>query len=463
MLESSDWRLPPGTANWVESSTGGTIIDAERQGRWRPHWRLTVKTPSGEQELLLRGPRDPELIATSQFLSYFSIAREARVLAALQGSGIPVPRMYGFHADTDSILMEWVPGASFFNNVQDPDQVSAAQDYFKCLAKLHSLPIDRLNLDDIELPTDAIDVAEGKFRLQEADYLAARPSLPYPEPLLDYGRWWLRQHTPPAPSQLSLVQGDTGPGQYLHAHGRVTALIDWELAHVGDPMLDLGNARMRNLLYPMGDLNPHLRAYTAERGLPLDVPALQYYTVMSMLLSPIGMAASIQRPDAGIPSMIPRFGWDVTLRKGLCQALAEAIGFALIRPDLSATGRKASSWLTRYLSDHIRTQCVSSAVDAEQSFQLRSALALAETVELAEIDAAVLAADDLDDMAEVLGERPEDRDSGLVSINRLVEDRPEGLGEKLIPAFYRMECRREHLLRPLMVAQTSGDLIPLDV
>ncbi len=38
----------------------------------------------------------------------------------------------------------------------------------------------------------------------------------------------------------------------MFADGQLTALIDWELSHIGDPMIDLGVIRMRNMLYPTG-------------------------------------------------------------------------------------------------------------------------------------------------------------------------------------------------------------------
>jgi hypothetical protein len=158
--------------------------------------------------------------------------------------------------------------------------------------------------------------------------------------------------------------------------------------------------------------------------------------------------------------MIPRFGWDVTLRKGLCQALAEIMGLVLERPDLDVSGGEPPV-LTSYLADHLRTVCVPSAIDAEQAYQLRSAVGLAEAVELAEGAGPALAQADLDDMAELLGHRPADRQEGSRELAKAVEQRPAAIGGELIQAFYRIECRREYLLRPLMVAQTSGDLLPL--
>ena len=60
--------------------------------------------------------------------------------------------------------------------------------------------------------------------------------------------WWLRNNVPQGERKVSFVQGDTGPGQFMYADGQVTALIDWELAHIGDPMLDLAVGRMHPVI-----------------------------------------------------------------------------------------------------------------------------------------------------------------------------------------------------------------------
>jgi hypothetical protein len=59
---------------------------------------VTLDTSEGELDLLLQGPRDVDMVADSQFLSFFSfsIDRQARILAVLQGTAVRVPRDYGY-------------------------------------------------------------------------------------------------------------------------------------------------------------------------------------------------------------------------------------------------------------------------------------------------------------------------------------------------------------------------------
>ena len=59
-----------------------------------------------------------------------------------------------------------------------------------------------------------------------------------PYPLADYGIRWLKAHQPEAPC-VTIVHGDYRTGNFLEVGGRITAILDWELVHLGDPHEDL--------------------------------------------------------------------------------------------------------------------------------------------------------------------------------------------------------------------------------
>ena len=96
----------------------------------------------------------------------------------------------------------------------------------------------------------------------------------------------------------------------MFADGHLTGLIDWELAHIGDPMLDLGVARMRNMLYPTGSLREPIQHYDEVSDGGVDWQALGFYTVMSMIFTPLGVVFSLQNPSAtpGRPAAALRVG-----------------------------------------------------------------------------------------------------------------------------------------------------------
>ena len=61
-----------------------------------------------------------------------------------------------------------------------------------------------------------------------------------PQPELAYVAGWLWEHRPAPPERIVVVHGDFRPANVLVEGGHVTALLDWEFAHLGDPVEDLG-------------------------------------------------------------------------------------------------------------------------------------------------------------------------------------------------------------------------------
>jgi hypothetical protein len=223
-------------------------------------------------------------------------------------------------------------------------------------------------------------------------------------------------------------------------------------------MLDFGVMRMRNMLYPVGNLREFFEYYEQVSGRPIHQAALCYYTVLSMLLSPIGMAESIQRPDVGVGSMMARFGWDVTLRRGLCDALCEAYGVEVDPPVIPEVAAPVRGDLARYLVEHLETLCLPIADDEYEQFLMRGAVGVARAVEVEHAIGRQLEDDDLDDMEAVLGDRPSDREAGLAQLDQLVATDAQGCALDLLWVFSRMERRREHLWTPTMIAQRSEPL-----
>jgi aminoglycoside phosphotransferase (APT) family kinase protein len=448
-------KLTDEVVSWVEEVSGGHIARVEQQGRWRPQFFVDVEMADGSMlPLLLRCPRDPELVADSAFLSHYDIAHEAEVLRALQGTGILVPEYFGYHAGAEVILMRRVAGTNDLSDLGEHVRRSVLREYFEHLVVLHSLDVDPSALGGTTVPSTPAELAFAKLRYMEQDYRRARPGL-LPEPLLDFALWWLHDHVPPHRTDARWVQGDTGPGQFMVDDGHITALIDWELSHVGDPLLDLGVMRMRNMLYPVGDLREYIDYYAELTGAPIDRETLCFYTVLATLLSPLGMAVTIQRPDARVGSMLPRFGWDVTLRRGMCDALCEAEGVEVEAPRLPSPRPDERTDLNRFLVDHLREQCLPVAHDEFEGFLLRGALGVAESLERAARVGRALRADDVADLGAVLGERIDDRETGLVAIGDLVSRDPSARALDLLWLFSRMERRREHLWEPMMIAQDS--------
>jgi len=451
--------MTPEVVAWVESTVDGTMMNCELQGRWRPHYFVDVKTTDGNVlELLVRFARDPELVKDSHFLSQFTIEHESHVLESLQESDVAVPRYFGFNKAHQAILMGRVDGNNSFNERDDSESRRAVvRTYIENLAALHKMDPENLAGAALTVPESSEALAfQNSFGLIERDYRQAQERMT-PEPLLEFGLWWLHNHVPQR-SEVAVLQGDCGPGQFMHAAGRLTALIDWELCHVGDPMCDLGNMRMRNMLYPTGDQREFLDYYEEVTGTKIDEAALCFYTVMATLLSPLGMAASMQAPSAAIDSMLPRFGWDVVMRRGLCDALAEASGVYIDPPPLPNAESGRPSTMNGYLVEHLEMRCMPIAEDEFDRYLIRGAVAIAGSLGLQDHFGRALEADDLEDAGDVLGHVPSDRGEAIKDLSRFVQDSSSERMLDLIWLFSRMEKRREFLWGPLMFAQGSSPL-----
>ncbi len=449
--------LPHEVISWAEQLCGGAVVDVEQQVRWRPHHFLTVNRPEGSAQFLLRSERGG-IAAASTFQQHFDIAHEARVLEALQGHGLKVPRFLGYNEEHRVILMERVAGTNEL--LSEPDETTRGRvmsEYIEQLAHLHSLDVGSMTLSGLTVPSTPEQVAfGGQFGYLEQDWDGWKVHL-RPEPLLELGLWWLHDNVPRSERPVSFIQGDTGPGQFMFHDGRLTALIDWELAHIGDPMLDLAVMRMRNMLYPTGSLKVPIAYYESISGESIDWQALTFYTVLVMLLTPLGLSTIMQWPTAHLEPVFPGFGWNATLRRGLTDALAESIGVEIEPPELPPA--PASQWptLVDYLVEYLEVKCAPVASDEAGQFEISAATAIAKAVLRESLVGQVLLDADLDDMGSVLGRRPDDLESGTAKLAEIVADEPAKRFEELVWLFARMEHRREYLHNPLMIVQESGE------
>jgi hypothetical protein len=217
--------------------------------------------------------------------------------------------------------------------------------------------------------------------------------------------------------------------------------------------------RMRNMLYPAGELRPHIEAYERITGKPLDRGRICYHTVSAMLQTPMGIAESMQNPSTAIDSIVPRFGWDVTLRRGLCDALCEAEGISVEPPELPKRAASGRSSISLFLVEYLEKLCFPLAKgDAYNQYLMRGAVGLARAVECQTRYGARLERDNLQDMEILLGHSTTDFEVGMTLLAELIGSDHATRTKDILWLFSRMERRREFLWAPLMIAQHSNPL-----
>ncbi len=216
---------------------------------------------------------------------------EFEVLRALEPSSIPAPRALWLDADGSelgrpSLVMERGAGRCdyFALNAERPlaPRVALAERLCDLLAEIHRLDWKALGLDSVLADPGP---EAGRVALDHwVSILRGDQLEPYPELELVIG--WLAEHIPRARHTV-LVHGDFKAGNILlDPDDRVVLLLDWELAHLGDPMDDLGwitqPLRVREHQIPGAWERPQLfERYTLRSGFEVDLAAVRWWNVMA--------------------------------------------------------------------------------------------------------------------------------------------------------------------------------------
>lgn len=170
--------------------------------------------------------------------------REFSVLKALERTRVAAPKVFwidaqGCRLGAPSVVMERVSGYCDYMVLNGPDalknRLALARAFIELMANIQAVDWRTLGLaDSLGLPNGVPSQCE--LRHWEAEYRKAQLE---PHPELDYVLTWLKRRTPQAQA-IVLVHGDFKPGNALIEGGRITAKLDWETAHLGDPLEDLG-------------------------------------------------------------------------------------------------------------------------------------------------------------------------------------------------------------------------------
>jgi aminoglycoside phosphotransferase (APT) family kinase protein len=270
--------LPEDVTSWIESVTGQAVVDADRipGGATREGWFVDVATPEGATRELFVRYSPAALPARSAF---HRLGTEAAIMKAVAPHGVAVPRILGVHPEREAVLSERVGGATWFYRIKDPgEQVRVAQDFVKNLARWHGLDPRTLGIDELgpvkTVRQHALDRIEGiRWRGTAPDGSM--------EPLLRLSVDWLERNVPDYDGPVVLVQGDTGPGNFMYADGKVTAVVDWELAHWGDPMDDIAWLSLRTVQDTFTYLPDRLAEYAALSGVEIDEARVWYYRLFA--------------------------------------------------------------------------------------------------------------------------------------------------------------------------------------
>ncbi|MFI6597568.1 phosphotransferase family protein [Nonomuraea sp. NPDC050536] len=206
------------------------------------------------------------------------LAAEARLMRAAEQAGVPVPRIVA--AAEPYILMERVAGETIPRRILRDDAYREARPRLaaqcgRALAAIHRMPLDAVAQAAPEDPlTQWRDVLD---------------MLGEPHPVFE---WAFRRlaATRPATTRTTVVHGDFRNGNLIVGPDGVRAVLDWELAHAGDPIEDLGWLCVKAWRFgeqpPVGGFGGYdelVEAYEKAGGQPVDRAALRWWETFGVL------------------------------------------------------------------------------------------------------------------------------------------------------------------------------------
>lgn len=259
------------------SSQENWAFDARFETDKGPQWR----------PLLLR--RDPVrgVVDTDR-------CAEFALLRRLNRTDLPVPRAYAFddgqRLGRPAMVVDRLPGRAHRSLLRDSDPLGLGAGVRRqlaarlplLLAAVHRVDVAGLGLSDV-LPTTSSSPARDELVRWTAELDAVELG---PQPALRATIGWLWRHLPGPPPRICLVHGDFRPANLLVDEAQFSALLDWELAHLGDPHDDLGwytcpLYRREHFLEQQWAPDDFLRIWSKSTGWSVDPPRLHFWQVMA--------------------------------------------------------------------------------------------------------------------------------------------------------------------------------------
>ncbi|WP_214316601.1 phosphotransferase family protein [Nonomuraea sediminis] len=242
-------------------------------GASRETWSVDAVADGVVHELVLRLDSPGAALEAGS-----GLAAEARLMRAAEQAGVPVPRIVA--AAEPYILMQRVAGETIPRKILRDEAYRQARPRLaaqcgRALAAIHRMPLDAVAQD---APQDPL--------AQWRDVLDA---LGEPHPVFE---WAFRRlaRTRPATARTTVVHGDFRNGNLIVGPDGVRAVLDWELAHAGDPIEDLGWLCVKAWRFgeqpPVGGFGGYdelVEAYEKAGGQPVDRDALRWWETFGVL------------------------------------------------------------------------------------------------------------------------------------------------------------------------------------
>ncbi|GHB00536.1 hypothetical protein GCM10009069_24230 [Algimonas arctica] len=243
---------------------------------------------AGDAALILR--RAPGGAETNTGIGGIALSTEAALIETARNNGVTAPEVRHIFAPDSPIgaayVMARLPGEAlpprlFKMDGMAPVLAALPDRLAQEMAAIHAISLDALPAD---VPTaGAADLIDS--------YHTAYAAIGERRPVYELAFRWLRENCPPAYDPPVLVHGDFRMGNLLIDEHGLTAVLDWEIAHLGDPHQDLAYicapswrfGRRDKPVGGIGEIAPFINAYESASGRTVDHARFQFWRVLTTL------------------------------------------------------------------------------------------------------------------------------------------------------------------------------------
>ncbi|HZO06328.1 MAG TPA: phosphotransferase family protein, partial [Solirubrobacterales bacterium] len=205
------------------------------------HSNETFMVTRDGASMVLRRPPRPPIPPTAH-----DVVRESNILTALAEHSVRAPVPLVTHAEDDAIgapfyLMELVPGVVIRESMppllDSPEgRRGAVREFVAAVAEVHAVPWQGTALEKIGRPSGYLERQLRRWNSQwEHNQTRVVPEI------VEVGEWLAANR--PTAEETTVVHGDAKLDNAIYREGmpvRLEALVDWEMATLGDPLADLG-------------------------------------------------------------------------------------------------------------------------------------------------------------------------------------------------------------------------------
>jgi aminoglycoside phosphotransferase (APT) family kinase protein len=417
---------------FIEDTVGGKIVRHHRHPRWRPAFDVDVDVNGEIVPIHFRGER-PQV-------GMYPIEHECRAFEVLKKEGILVPHVYAYCPEPAGIVMQRVKGRPSLGTAEsEAERVGVLDEFLQNLVKMHAIDPAIFEAVGFKRPADANALAWGDFPSWRSQYEKSKLA---PDPSIAFTIEWLTRNQPRR-EETTYVQGDAG--QFIFDQGHLTAVLDLELSHLGDPANDLGALFCRDLSEPLGPLAPAIHRYSELSGREMNAHVVNWHAVRFGICTPMSVATRLYKPSPDEP--VQFVGWYHVYARMPIELMAHEGGIELEDPPMPEPepGRQAPGYKAL---DELLAQ--TRGANGFADYQIATAARLAQYLQRSECYGPALESDDLDEVAKLLGRRPRDWHEADAELEAFVIDAPVEREPEILRYLFRRHQRQIAILEPVL-------------